>query len=284
MDSPYDGDYVIMGKDFVDTTDENKISKFEIPKHIVFTYIDLKFLPNKVFYNWKNLNPEYKLIFFDDEACEYLLNKKFETNYGEHFRKILHPPFKADFFRICFLYIYGGVYSDIDIEPYKPIDKFYNPFKDVKFMTALGHSNSTCFQAIIISTRNNIILKNNIKHYIEKLESFKNLKMDKGVSGIGGTKIMYDKIYETLLSNSAIKNWEYLIPHKRYKFEEKIDNIKLLNVVVLLDEFSADGMWWNCEVRNGYEVILKSKYKDYPWFKQTWDKTIEYNLNKLNIN
>ena len=153
MDSPYDGDYVIMGKDFIDTTDENKISKLEIPKHIVFTYIDLKFIPNKVFYNWKNLNPEYKLIFFDDEACEYLFNKKFETDYGEHFRKILHPPFKADFFRICFLYIYGGVYSDIDIEPKLSISSILD--KNVNFMSCISHDKTGINPHFMFSKPNN---------------------------------------------------------------------------------------------------------------------------------
>lgn len=268
MNEPYDGDYVIMGKDFVDTTDESNISKLDIPKHIVFTYSHLKLVPNKVFKKWKELNPDHKLIFFNDEDCKYFLEKKFNKEYSMHFDKIKQGAHKADFFRICFLYIYGGIYSDIDIEPYKPINIWIKPYNDIKFCTVLANNNKSCFQAIIFSTKKNIILYLNIKKFIEIMTLIKDQNNYHGAPVIG-TTIMYNTIKKILIDNKVIKAWGDIMlePHKNYLLNEKVDNKEFKNYILLLDEFTPDGKWWNCCVRSGYDLLCRSRYQDYPWFK-----------------
>ena len=272
-EEPYNGNYVIMGRDFVDTLHESSIQENLIPKHIFFTYIDINLIPNKVFDNWKKLHNDYKLIFFNDEDCIYFLIKKFGVDYASYFDKIDHPPHKADFFRLCFLYIYGGIYMDIDIKPIESLNEYFLPYKkeDVKFLTSLAMNNSGCFQAIIITTKNNDIIKKNIDVYLDRI---KNLKSCSITFCLGGVKIMYDVIKDTLVQNKVITKTTNLIPHKLYKINNQ-------NTILLLDEFSPNGKWWDGMVRNGYKNLCRSRYANYPWFKHTLDITKKNNSMKM---
>jgi mannosyltransferase OCH1-like enzyme len=60
----------------------------------------------------KRLNPDYELYYFDDdEVIEFM--REYSDNALELYNKLVPGAFKADFFRVCFLYKYGGCYSDI---------------------------------------------------------------------------------------------------------------------------------------------------------------------------
>lgn len=265
----YNDNYVINGKNFVDTVDESNIADSIIPKHIMFTYVDISLVPNKVFDDWRNLHNDYKLIFFDDDDCIYFFIKKFGISFASYFTKIEHPPHKADFFRLCFLYKYGGIYMDIDIQPIESLNEYFAPYKreDVKLITSLSMNNRGCFQAIIITVKNNIIIKQNIDAYVNLMKNLKTF----GGAPLGGVQIMYDVIKKILVENKIISIVSPLVPHKLYKISSD-------NNVLLLDEFSPNGWWMNCYVRNGYKNVCKSRYDNYPWFKHTLDTTKHNNL------
>lgn len=276
LDKPYNGNYVITGKYFVDTTDENSISKFEIPKQVVFIYNDIKLVPNKVFYNWKRLNPDYKLIFFDFKDSAYFLEKKLGTDYKQHFNKITYAPHKSDFFRLCFLYIYGGVYSDIDNEPLTPIETFYNKFDGITFCTTLGLNNTSFAQAIICSTRNNTYVDICIKEYLNKFNLFSNLDNYKG-QDLTGTTLMYNCILNILINHK--ETCINILPHFQYIIYENIDNVRFVNKLCLLDEYTPTGRWQECCMRNGYETVLRCRYTDYPWFGHDRNPPEQYLTN-----
>jgi len=164
--TPYNQDYVVLGKDFVDNTNPLSISINIIPKHIVLFYNELKLVPNKVFDKWRVMAPGYKIIFFSFKDAAYFLEKCFNKDYKNYFNKTTYAAYKSDFFRICFLYKYGGIYSDIDNDPLININEFYNPYNNVKFMTALSLNNNSFAQALIISTRENPCLKVGLDEYI----------------------------------------------------------------------------------------------------------------------
>lgn len=267
MEDPYNEDYVIMGKEFVDKTDENTISKFEIPKHIVFIYNDIRLVPNKVFINWKKLNPNYKLIFFNFEDASYFLQHKLNKNYKNYFNKITHAPHKSDYFRMCFLYIYGGIYSDIDNVPLKPIESFYQPHENIKFLTCNGISKTAFAQAIICSTRLNSYIDKCLQEYINILENLKIRPIYyKNYSGapISGTRIMYDTVRKILIDNKQTD--DIISVNKKYVVIEDIDRKRFENNMVLLEEYKPDGRWQNSHMRNINDTVIKSRYDDYPWY------------------
>lgn len=279
-EEPYNGNYVIMGKDFIDTTDENKISKFEIPKHIVFFYNDLKLVPNKVFENWKKLNPDYKLIFFDFKDTAYFLEKKFDNEHKNYFNKITYAAHKSDFFRMCFLYIYGGIYSDIDNEPLTSLNDFFEPYDNIKFLTCLSLTNNAFAQAIISTTRNNSFMKKCLDDYISVLEQLKNnprYAVNYKGAPLSGTGKMYNAIKNILIENKQLKN--NFLAHTKYVVFEKYDKKTFANSIVLLDEYTPNGRWQNSHMRTGYKTVLKCRYENYPWFNHDRNPVGGYETN-----
>jgi len=60
----------------------------------------------------KRLNPEYHLYYFDNDQVDQFMND-FSPDIFQLYKKLVPGAFKADLFRVCFLYSYGGCYSDI---------------------------------------------------------------------------------------------------------------------------------------------------------------------------
>jgi len=73
---------------------------------------------------WKTLNPNYEIFLFDDSMCEQFLLKEFSELHYDIFKFIPDGPIKSDFWRLCVLYKYGGIYVDADIEPLIPLDAY----------------------------------------------------------------------------------------------------------------------------------------------------------------
>ena len=82
---------------------------------------DKQKLPDYVVQNWKLLNPDLEIKLYDNKECIRFLTEKFSSEYATIFKKIQHGPYKADFWRLCVLYYYGGYYSDIDMYPLKSL-------------------------------------------------------------------------------------------------------------------------------------------------------------------
>ena len=100
------------------------ITKGKIPKIIHQTWkrkIDLPICIKDNMKKWKELNPNYKYKFYDDDDCKKILYDNFGINGVLSFNILKPGAFKADLFRYAILYAKGGVYADVDIKPLKPL-------------------------------------------------------------------------------------------------------------------------------------------------------------------
>jgi hypothetical protein len=120
----------------------------EINKTIYFTYKNN--CPDKVFNRWKELNKDYKIDFSLDNDCISFLIEKFNYYIADLFKRIPQGMYKADLWRLCKLYIHGGVYADVDLVPYINIDTLD---KDVTFYSTLSSDYRTIFQACMVSLK-----------------------------------------------------------------------------------------------------------------------------------
>lgn len=68
----------------------------------------------------KSLNPEYEYKLYDDNDCRKFILDNFGVNYADAFDAIIPGAFKCDFWRYAVLYVNGGVYLDMDMEPLYP--------------------------------------------------------------------------------------------------------------------------------------------------------------------
>jgi hypothetical protein len=115
-----------------------------INKTIYMTY--KKQVPEKVKSRWINLNPEYKIELSLDNDCINFLRNNFNNDVAELFKRIPRGMHKADLWRLCKLYINGGVYADVDLVPYLNLNQLN---QNVTFYTVLSMVPKSCFQAFM---------------------------------------------------------------------------------------------------------------------------------------
>ena len=100
-----------------------KFSKFKIkdsynsviPLNIYLTW-GTKQLPTKMQENvdrMKIVNPEFNIQLFDDYDCRKFIKNNFPEDILTAFDTLKPGAYKADLWRLCILYINGGIYSDI---------------------------------------------------------------------------------------------------------------------------------------------------------------------------
>jgi mannosyltransferase OCH1-like enzyme len=115
---------------------------------------------------WKELNPEYELKLYDDEMIRTFLLHEYGALFKDIFDYIPDGPIKSDFWRVCILYKYGGVYSDIDNVPLVKISEFIDPSCDL--VTCSSYISFLFNPNFIVSHKGNIVLKRCIEWYILK--------------------------------------------------------------------------------------------------------------------
>ena len=88
---------------------------------------------------------------------------------------------------------------------------------------------------------------------------------------------MYNTIKDILIENKQTRS--VLLAHKKYVVFEKKDNKSFANSLVLLDEYTSDGMWQHAQMRTGYKTVLKCRYDNYPWFNHERNPVGGYETN-----
>jgi len=118
----------------------------EINKTIYMTY--KRNIPQFVFDRWTSLNKDYSTDFSLDNECVDFMKEHFNEYVGNLFNIIKNGQYKADLWRLCKLYIHGGVYADVDLVPYINIDTLD---KDVTFYSCMSIVSKTIFQAFMVN-------------------------------------------------------------------------------------------------------------------------------------
>jgi mannosyltransferase OCH1-like enzyme len=100
-----------------------------IPKDI-FVYYDRFDYSDRYEYNikyinkWRSLNPEYTVHVYDYNSCKDLIVNELSSIFFATFLKIKKNDRRVDFFKLCMLYHFGGIFIDICLEPLYSIDSF----------------------------------------------------------------------------------------------------------------------------------------------------------------
>jgi len=98
-----------------------KKSRYEqlIPKKIVKILITdddkIPVVPEYLFKcveSWLILNPEYDFVLLDNKDCEKFLQENFPEYVLRAYNMVKPYAYKCDLVRLCWLYMYGGVYTD----------------------------------------------------------------------------------------------------------------------------------------------------------------------------
>lgn len=134
-----------------------------IPKVIYICHSTKELVDAHSGHKWIALNPNHTVKTYGDAECREFLKLNYPPMYLDIFDEIPFPPIKSDFWRLCVLLKYGGIYVDADIEPLVPIDDFLEPA--AVFATCL--SDYTCLNPHVLACMpNNEIINDCIDTYI----------------------------------------------------------------------------------------------------------------------
>lgn len=79
----------------------------------------------------RTLNPDYQFKYYNDEACEVVIQEVFGPEGLRTYNNLKPGAFRADIFRFSVVYLYGGVYSDLPQLFLKPLRDFITPDDDL---------------------------------------------------------------------------------------------------------------------------------------------------------
>lgn len=89
---------------------------------------------------WKNENPTYKYNLYTDAEIHDILGQHFANTVPEvveAFDLMPNKIIQSDFSRYLLIFLFGGVYSDIDTKLEKPIDTWFDSDRNVGFVVAI---------------------------------------------------------------------------------------------------------------------------------------------------
>lgn len=76
--------------------------------------------------SWINLNPDYIWMYMDDFRCSKFINENFSSQFSSMYNSLPLGVMKADVWRVAVVYVYGGIYTDLDCKCLKPISSWLN--------------------------------------------------------------------------------------------------------------------------------------------------------------
>jgi len=77
---------------------------------------------------WIDKNPEYEWLFMDDVRCDQFIKDNFNQEFYEMYMSLPYGVMRADVWRVCVVYVYGGTYVDTDCECVVPINQWINNY------------------------------------------------------------------------------------------------------------------------------------------------------------
>jgi mannosyltransferase OCH1-like enzyme len=141
---------------------------FPFPKIIHLTYKSIPKIPDmwkEVLPAWKKTHPDWEIKFWTDEDNDNLINTKFKW-FKSTYDNFPYNIQKIDAIRVCYLYVYGGIYVDMDYIPLKNLNTLFENTNDEMYFTTSAN--------VPIFTNSFMASKPNIPFWITFLKTMNN--------------------------------------------------------------------------------------------------------------
>lgn len=128
----------------------------------------------------KSINPDYKYYYFTSRQCREFIKKEF-PDVLEYYDLLLPGAYKADLWRYCVLYKYGGFYLDIRMYPYMSFDSIIT--NNTEFMSCVDVSQNMLYQAILGVEPKSQCMRNAIDECVKNIRERNLADSDLAVTG-----------------------------------------------------------------------------------------------------
>ena len=233
-------------KEFLDIYFNENNENISIPKKIYQTYSSKYLVPSKVFDAIKKYAPEYNYYFFDDDNCVDFITSNFDISVINAYNNLENTAHKADLFRYCVLYVYGGIYLDIKTVLIKPLADIFN---GNYIYSSLSIVNNTIYQGIIATPPRK-------QFFLDLIEYIVNTKT------IDNYHVFTNNFYTQV---EKYINYKKILPginkgkENFYLFEEKC-TANENDCIGGLDRYGRC-----CYMYDKDKKIFQVRYSDFPW-------------------
>ena len=183
-----------------------------IPKKIFQTHKSLEYIQTKpkivnAINSWKKWTPEFEYIFHNDYQADNFIKNNFDEKIYNAYSSLPLAVMKADLWRYCVIYHYGGIYADTDTIC------LVNPnclLKDSLLVCVPENNNKKLCQWVFSAPKNSPIIKKIIDVCIEKIINATNFDVE-NILNITGPGVFTLGVDNYLLENNykIFKNKEY---------------------------------------------------------------------------
>jgi mannosyltransferase OCH1-like enzyme len=143
-----------------------------IPLHVYMTS-PTKNLPPLMMANFHELcnkNKEFTFHLYDDNDCILFLKHHFPEEVLNAFHSLQPGAYKADLWRLCILYKYGGIYMDNKLQCVGRF-KLYDIVNKEHFVLDRPTTSLHIYNAFMVSKANNPFLKHAILQIVENVKN-----------------------------------------------------------------------------------------------------------------
>jgi mannosyltransferase OCH1-like enzyme len=222
--------------------------KINIPANIFQTWHS-KILPPFMYKNVefiKKSNPGFRYHLFDDNDCRVFIKENFPEEVLDAYDRLIPGAYKADLWRYCILYIYGGIYLDIK---YKPI----NNFKLINLLEeehwTLDLDRKKIYNALLVCNAKNEMLLKAINQIVENVKN-----KYYGVSWLEPTGPALLKKYFTDEERNKSKVYHVVTGSKDY---QKYIKFKKYNILQCYPGYFNERQKYS--IKEHYSVLWKNK-------------------------
>jgi mannosyltransferase OCH1-like enzyme len=233
--------------------------KQKIPKIIIQTDSEIQ-QPDRMFAAIKTIlekNPEYEYIYYDNKSAREFLIREYGKEIIQAYDRYIPGACKADLFRYCFLYRYGGVYLDSGMVCLNSLRNLIDP--NDEFIAPEDDGIGGIYNAFMCSIPGHPLLKASID---ELLKNVRNRFYGKTSLDIGGP-LMMGQVFKTLYGEKPKRNTIYKGNNK----EKDIKIIEHRNI----GNTNNDPCTGSGEIYYQEQIIFNTKYpfyyRDMFWYR-----------------
>jgi mannosyltransferase OCH1-like enzyme len=205
-----------------------------IPKHIFQTHKSDTYIASKpklasATNTWKQYNDEFVYYFYDDDMCDKFMKEHFDEKTNKAYSMLPMAVMKADLWRYCIIYKYGGIYADTDtvcnIHP--------NLFINNSYLTISPENGANFFcQWTFAAPPNSPILKSIIDLSVERILTTQ-IKGEHIIHYLTGPALFTDGVIKYIKEND-LPTFDHVTKYCDYPLEllVVIDNIKFHSIYI----------------------------------------------------